>query len=111
MPRSKEGSTLGVAAVVVSAGILLSRVLGFARELAIAGLLGVGSRSSLYETAFTIPDWLTFLLAGGDPSSALVPLLSSHLAESDGPEALRTFTAVFRFVGLCFTAFALVTVL
>ena len=100
-----------MAAVIVSVGIVLSRVLGFARELAIASLLGVGDQSSLYETAFTIPDWLTFLVAGGYLSITLVPLLSRHLADDDEPEAMRTFTAVFRFVGTFFALFALVTVL
>ena len=39
MPRSKRGSTLGMAAVVVSAGIVPFRVLGLDRDLAIAGVI------------------------------------------------------------------------
>ncbi|MGF1598097.1 MAG: murein biosynthesis integral membrane protein MurJ [Acidimicrobiales bacterium] len=103
-------STIGKAALVVSAGILLSRVLGWVRNAAILALLGIGRESSLYITAFTIPDFLTFLLAGGYLSITLVPLLSRHLVVGDDDETMRTFTAVFRIVGLAFVVLAGVTI-
>ena len=104
-------STIGKAALVVSAGIFLSRLLGWVRQLVILSLLGVSDEASLYVSAFVIPDYLTFLMAGGYLSITLVPLLSRHLVDGDDAETMRTFTAVFRIVGLAFAAFAVVTVL
>jgi len=103
-------SDIGKAALVVSAGIFLSRILGFIRSTVITALLGYGPENSLYVYAFTIPDWLTFLMAGGYLSITLVPLLSRHLGLGDEAEAMRTFTAVIRLVGLAFAVFALATI-
>ncbi len=103
-------SDIGKAALVVSAGIFLSRILGFVRSTVITALLGYGAENSLYTNAFTVPDTLTFLMAGGYLSITLVPLLTRHLSRGDEEEAMRTFTAVLRLVGLAFAVFALATV-
>ena len=89
-------TTLGRAALVVSAGILASRILGFLREVILAGLLGAGVETDLYRAAFTIPDCLFFLMAGGYLTITFVPIISRHLAAAN-PEGVNTsFTAVFR---------------
>ncbi len=103
-------SDIGKAALVVSVGIFLSRILGFLRSTVITALLGYGAENSLYVEAFTIPDWLTFLMAGGYLSITLVPLLTRHLSRGDEEEAMRTFTAVMRVVGLAFAVFAVATI-
>ncbi len=90
--------TIGRAAVVVSAGILLSRVLGFGRNVLLYALLGRAVATDLYVDAFTIPDYLFFLMAGGYLSITLVPILTEHHARGDDREARRSFTAVFRAV-------------
>ncbi len=51
-----RSSTLGRAALIVSAGVLLSRILGLVREQVIAALLGRNVEADLYVAAFTIPD-------------------------------------------------------
>lgn len=93
-------STLGKAALVVSGGILASRLLGFVREIVLAGLLGAGAEADLYRAAFTIPDYLFFLMAGGYLTITFVPILTRHLADHDLAAANRSFTAVVRVVGL-----------
>ncbi len=110
-PVRVTSSDIGKAALVVSAGIFLSRILGFVRSTVIAALLGYSGEATLYVNAFSIPDFLTFLMAGGYLSITLVPLLSRHLVKDDEEEAMRTFTAVFRLVGVAFAVFALITVL
>lgn len=92
-------STLGRAALVVSGGILVSRLLGFLREVALAALLGRSIEADLYQAAFTIPDFLFFLMAGGYLTITFVPIISRHLANNDADAANRSFTAVMRFVG------------
>lgn len=92
-------STLGRAALVVSGGILLSRLLGFLREVVLAALLGRTIEADLYQAAFTIPDFLFFLMAGGYLTITFVPIVSRHLAAGDPAEASRSFTAVAKVVG------------
>jgi putative peptidoglycan lipid II flippase len=90
--------SIGMAALVVSVGVLLSRVLGYVRTLILAGLLGVGAETDLYAAAFTVPDILFFLMAGGYLSITLVPLLAGHVQSGDRRAAGEVFTAVFRVV-------------
>lgn len=93
-----EAPGLRRAALVVSSGILVSRILGFLRNLALFALLGRTGATDLYAAAFTVPDYLFFLMAGGYLSITLVPILSRHLAAGDEAEADRAFSAVFRLV-------------
>lgn len=89
---------MGVAAAVVSGGILLSRLLGLVREGLIAGLIGVNAEGDLYRHAFAIPDFLSYLLAGAYLTITLIPILSRHLENGDEPAANQAFTSVLRFV-------------
>lgn len=89
---------MGTAAAVVAGSVLLSRVLGLARDALIAGLIGAGAEADLYFEAFLIPDTLNYLLAGAYLTITLVPILSRHLENSDPERASRAFTSVFRFV-------------
>ncbi len=94
---------MGTAAAVVSASVLLSRILGLGRESLIAGLIGLNAESDLYRHAFSIPDFLNYLLAGAYLTITLVPILSRHLEKGDDAEANRAFTSVFRFVAFAIT--------
>jgi Na+-driven multidrug efflux pump len=83
---------IGFAALLLAASQLLSRVLGFAREAAIAGLVGRGRATDAYNAAFQIPDILFYFLAGGALSIAFIPLYSRAKAER-GDEAAQRFLA------------------
>ena len=94
----KPSQTIVRAAFVVSAGILLSRVIGFFRNVIIGASLGLTVESDLYAAAFLIPDWVFFMMAGGYLSITLVPILARRLVDGDADGARRSFTAVFRVV-------------
>ena len=87
---------MGKAALVVSAGILLSRVLGLLRNVALAGLLGNTSQGDSFQAAFVIPDVLFYLMAGGYLTVTFIPILTRHLVSGDHEEGHRAFAAVFR---------------
>lgn len=95
---------MGTAALVVSASILLSRVLGLGREVLLATLIGANFEGDLYRLAFTIPDFLNYLLAGAYLTITLIPILSRHLEGGDLEAAARAFTSVFRFVAIAVVA-------
>ncbi len=89
---------MGTAAAVVSASILLSRLLGLGRDALIAGLIGKNAAGDLYFQAFLIPDFLNYLLAGAFLTITLIPIIGVRLERGDPGAASRAFTSVFRFV-------------
>lgn len=72
------------ASAIWSASILLSRLVGLVREAALGRTLGVGGDGDLYQAAFTVPDFLNYLLAGGAMAVVLVPLQAARLARARG---------------------------
>lgn len=98
LPEAGEpgvGKRIARAAWMVSAGILLSRLLGFARNVVLANRLGDSPMADAYEAAFIIPDFLNYLLAGGFLAITFIPILSRHLAAGDEEGAGKAFNAVF----------------
>ena len=93
---SSATSGMARAVPVVAAGILLSRILGFARNVVLANRLGDTTVADAYEAAFIVPDFLNYLLAGGLLSITFIPILSHYLARGDHDGARLAFNAVFR---------------
>lgn len=69
---------------------LLSRVLGFMRDILIAATLGSGWVADAFVVAFRFPNLFRRLFGEGAFNSAFVPLFAKKL-EGDGKEAARTF--------------------
>jgi putative peptidoglycan lipid II flippase len=87
---------MGVAALIVAGGTLLSRVLGLLRQVIFAWLLGAGAAGDEYFVAFVIPDFLNYLVAGAYMAITLIPILTRRLAAGDEEDAWRAFWAVTR---------------
>ena len=88
------------AAIIVMAFFVLSRALGFLREIVIARQFGTSAELDAYLAAFRIPDLLFALMAGGALGSALIPVLSEYLARDDGRAAWKLASAVLNWVVL-----------
>ena len=69
---------------------MVSRVLGFAREILIANVVGPGLISDAFFFAFKFPNFFRRMFAEGALNAAFVPLYASR-TESEGPEAARRF--------------------
>ncbi len=90
---------MGTAALVVSAGILTSRLLGLLRNALLAALLGRTVQGDVYQAAFLIPDFLNYLMAGGYMSITFIPILSRHLGAGRTEDGWKAFAAVATWVG------------
>jgi putative peptidoglycan lipid II flippase len=101
---SRKTLTMGGAALVVSASVLVSRLLGLLRETLLAALLGVTAAGDVYRNAFLLPDLLNYLLAGGFLSITLIPLLARHLESGAVDRAWAAFRAVFTFLAVTVVA-------
>ena len=61
---------------LITISYLMSRVLGFFREVLLAKWTGVTSASDTLDLAFIVPDFLFYLSAGGYLAITLIPILS-----------------------------------
>jgi putative peptidoglycan lipid II flippase len=82
------------ATILLVSAILLSRVMGFLREMYIAWAFGVSPVTDAYLAGFTIPDWLNYLVAGGTASITFVSIYTRFLAEKREEDARKTFSAI-----------------
>ncbi|NLM75157.1 MAG: murein biosynthesis integral membrane protein MurJ [Clostridiaceae bacterium] len=87
-------SKLTGAAGIVMIATLLSRITGFLRSLLITTNMLPQGYSDEFLLAFTLPDLVYDLLAGGAIAAALIPVLSTYIAkgrEKTGWKAISTF--------------------
>lgn len=71
---------------------LISRVLGFLRDITIASSLGASFLSDAFFVAFKLPNFLRRLFAEGAFNSAFVPIFSGMIAV-DGREKAKNFAS------------------
>jgi putative peptidoglycan lipid II flippase len=74
----------------VGSMIILSRVLGFIRDVLIAAVLGTSSVADAFFVAFRVPNMFRRLFAEGAFDAAFIPLFAKRL-HADGPDAARRF--------------------
>lgn len=104
MPDS-DARKMGRAAAVMMASVLLSRVLGYARDAVIAYQHGATPETDAYFAAFTIPDFLNHLLAGGALSITFIPIFSRFIAEGKEEEGFRAFSTIATVMGIAMVFF------
>ncbi|MHA1524465.1 MAG: murein biosynthesis integral membrane protein MurJ [Alphaproteobacteria bacterium] len=78
-------------AATVGGLTMVSRVLGFARDMMIAATLGTGPVADAFFVAFRFPNLFRRLFAEGALNAAFVPLFAKRL-EADGPAGARQFS-------------------
>jgi putative peptidoglycan lipid II flippase len=92
--RPSHQHTAFSATVLLVTTIMLSRVVGFVRELYIAWAFGATSVTDAYNAGFTIPDWLNYLVAGGTASITFISIYTRFLAEKREEDARKTFSVI-----------------
>jgi putative peptidoglycan lipid II flippase len=74
---------VAVAALLIAAGNIASRLIGMVREAVIAGLFGRGADVAAFTAASTVPTIVYDLLVNGAISAALVPVFSAYAEEDE----------------------------
>src|SRR6202030_315614 len=82
------------ATLLLMAAITLSRVIGYIREAYIAYAFGAGQQTDAYVAAFTLPDWLNYIVAGGTASITFISIYTRFLAEKREQDAQKTFSII-----------------
>src|ERR1041384_4962856 len=68
----------------IGALTLVSRILGFLRDMLMARFVGAGFASDAFLIAFRLPNLFRALFAEGAFSAAFVPMFSRKVGEADG---------------------------
>jgi len=98
-----EFARLTRAAGIISAATFLSRVLGYVRDVLIAGYFGTGVYADAFIAAFRIPNMLRRLFGEGSLGIAFVPVLSECLTQKGRQEAYRLAGSAMRILALILT--------
>jgi putative peptidoglycan lipid II flippase len=88
---------------LITVSYLMSRLLGFFREILLAQWTGVTSASDTLDLAFIIPDFLFYLSAGGYLAITLIPILSD-LSKNKESELNDYFVSLLYGLSLIFIA-------
>jgi putative peptidoglycan lipid II flippase len=107
MPSRTDGRH----ALLVAAGIFLSRIIGLVRQRAISHFLGTSAAAGVVQIAFRAPNVLQNLLGEGVLSASFIPVYARLLADGDEREAGRVAGAVGALLALAVTLFVLLGVL
>lgn len=96
---SSLSKKITVAALIMMASVLLSRVIGLLREMIIAHLGGAAGDVDAYNVAFVIPEILNHIVASGFLSITFIPIFTKYLAQDKEAEGWRVFSIVFSVFG------------
>ena len=94
----------------VSGMTMASRVLGFARQILIAGVIGAGANpvADAFWAAFRLPNMFRRLFAEGAFQAAFVPLFQGELINKDKEAARQFAEEVLAALALLLTALTVV---
>jgi putative peptidoglycan lipid II flippase len=92
--RPSHQYTAFSATLLLMGTVALSRVIGYVREAYIAYAFGAGVQTDAYVAAFTLPDWLNYIVAGGAASITFISIYTRFLAENRDADAKKTFSVV-----------------
>jgi putative peptidoglycan lipid II flippase len=92
--RPSHQHTAFSATLLLMTAIGLSRVIGYLREAYIAYAFGAGQQTDAYVAAFTLPDWLNYIVAGGTASITFISIYTRFLAEKREQDAQKTFSII-----------------
>jgi len=83
----RQGNKVVKAAGIIMISMVISRILGYVRDVVIYAQFGQNRITDAYNAAFSIPDFLYMILVGGALSAALIPVFTSYLTDNKEKEA------------------------
>lgn len=92
--RPSHQHTAFSATLLLISAVMLSRVIGYARDAYIAWAYGAGGSTDAYVAAFTLPDFLNYIVAGGAASITFISIYTRFLAEKREADAEKTFSII-----------------
>ncbi len=104
-------ASLARRASTVSLGTLISRVLGYVRDMLIAYFFGASMAADAFFVAYKIPNLLRRLLGEGSLSTSFIPVYTQFLTnrgEEEARELLRTVIGAFGILFIILTGLGII---
>lgn len=107
--RANKRLSIQLAATLIAGSSLLSLLLGFFRDRLLnsaylpneaAGLKGYAAGIDAYTAAFTLPDFMFFILVSGALSVTFIPVFNQRLATGNKESAWRLSTSLLNFMAI-----------
>ena len=95
-----ENHKITKAATVIGTGTLLSRILGFFRDMAIANFFGTGMAADAFFVAFRIPNLWRRLVGEGSLAISFIPVYTEYLTQRSEEETRKVTHAAFTIAGV-----------
>ena len=107
--ESQGKTSVARAAGLLMASTVISRILGYVRDIIIAAAFGQTRLTDAYHAAFSIPDFLYNLLVAGTVTAAFIPVFTVYIAtdrQEEGWEVASTIINITIVAMLCCLAAA-----
>lgn len=111
IPPTGVEKSAGRSAFMVGAGILISRIVGLARQRVFAHYFGTSAAADAFSAAFRIPNFLQNIFGEGALSASFIPVYAKLLAQEDEKEATHVANAVLGLLALAVSLIVLTGVL
>ena len=99
------------AAGLVGVAVLLSRLVGLAREIVIRANLGITTLpAEAYEIAARFPETIFLIIAGGAIGSAFIPTFAAYFEQEDSEGGWRLFSNVINLLTMVVTAVSVLSI-
>lgn len=90
-----SSKSIAKSASIIGSATLLSRILGFIRDVIIARFFGTGAVCDAFIMAFSIPNLLRDLVGEGAANAAVVPVLTDELTKNGREEFWKLAHVLF----------------
>ncbi len=95
-----ENHKIARAATVIGTGTLLSRILGFFRDMVIANFFGAGMAADAFFVAFRIPNLWRRLVGEGSLTISFIPVYTEYLTQRSEEETRKVTHVAFTIAGV-----------
>ena len=95
-----ENYKIAKAATTIGMGTLLSRILGFLRDMVIANFFGAGMAADAFFVAFRIPNLWRRLVGEGSLTISFIPVYTEYLTQKSEEETRRVTHIAFTIGGV-----------
>jgi putative peptidoglycan lipid II flippase len=100
LSRANRSLPVALAAGMLASSSLVSSLLGLLRERLLIANFGIGSAVDAYKVAFTIPDFMFFVLTSGALSVTFIPVLNERLANGNKKSAWELSSSLINLLAM-----------
>lgn len=97
--KANQQISVGWAATLLSGSFLVSALLGLLRERLLLANFGIGPTLDSYYIAFSIPDFVFYLLISGALSVTFIPVLAERLIKGNKKAAWELSSSLLNLLG------------